>query len=81
MPKLEAVALGNGNYQLHMRFSNATREPLLVSLACIYEGETRAGRVIRAVEFPVNTFRDIVMEMTGDPGRKLNIHANAVPSP
>lgn len=80
MPRLEAVGLENGNYQLHMRFSNATQEPLHVSLVCIYEGETRAERVIRSVEFPVNAFRDIVMELESRGERKLNIHANAVPA-
>lgn len=80
MPKLEAIGLPEGGYQLHMRFSNTTTETLIVSLICTYEGETRAERVIRAVEFPVNSFRDIVMDMEGDPGRKLNIHANAAPA-
>lgn len=79
MPKLEAVGLTKGGYQLHMRFSNATQEPLHVSLVCVYEGESRAERVIKSVEFPVNTYRDIVMDLEGDPGRKLNIRANADP--
>ncbi len=80
MPRLEAVGLDNGNYELRMRFSNATQEPLYVSLVCTYEGEANAERVIRSVEFPVNAFRDIVMELEGKSERKLNIQANAVPA-
>jgi hypothetical protein len=79
MPKLEAVGRDKGGYQLHMRFSNATQAPLHVSLVCVYEGESRSERVIKSVEFPVNTYRDIVMDLEGDPGRKLNIRANAEP--
>lgn len=78
MPKLDAVEIGTGRYQLRMRFSNATETPLFVTLNCIYEGESRSERLIRAVEFPVNTFRDIALDLDGAPGRKLNIQATAV---
>lgn len=81
MPRLEAVATGPNSYQLRMRFSNSTKEPIYVSLVCTYDGEKNAARVIRSLEFPVNTFRDIVMDLEGDPGRKLNIRASASSTP
>lgn len=80
MPKLEAVALDRDTFQLRMRFSNASDEPLYVSLACIYEGETRAARTIRRVRFPVNTYRDIAVDLEGDVSRKIQIQATATPA-
>ena len=79
MPKLEAVALPAGGYQLRVRFSNASETPLYVSFYCIYDGETKATRSVRHVEFPVNTFRDIALDLEGDVSRKLNIRASASP--
>ena len=81
MPKLDAVANGPSAYQLRMRFSNATTRPLAVSLVCTYAGEQRAARVIQAVAFPVSTFRDIVIDLEGDPSRKMSIRASAIPIP
>lgn len=80
MPKLEAATLDPETFQLRMRFSNASDEPLNVSLVCIYEGETRAARSIRHVQFPVNTFRDIAFDLDGDVSRKVSIQATAVPA-
>lgn len=79
MPKLEAVALPAGGYQLRVRFSNASETPLYVSVHCIYDGETKATRSVRHIEFPVNTFRDIALDLEGDVSRKLNIRASASP--
>jgi hypothetical protein len=79
MPKLEAVDLPGDGYQLRLRFSNASETPLYVSFYCIYDGETKATRSVRHVEFPVNTFRDIALDLEGDVSRKLNIRASALP--
>jgi hypothetical protein len=79
MPKLEAVDLPGGGYQLRVRFSNASQTPLQVSFYCIYDGETKATRSVRHIEFPVNTFRDIALDLEGDVSRKLNIRASALP--
>jgi hypothetical protein len=78
MPRLEAVTLDPKTFQLRMRFSNASDTPLYVSLVCTYEGESRAAHSIRRVQFPVNTFRDIALDLQGDPSRKLNIQATAI---
>lgn len=81
MPRLEAVASPAGGYQLRMRFCNATNTPLYVSLVCTYEGEKKAARALRSLDFPVNSFRDIAIDLEGDPGRKLDIRASAVTRP
>ncbi len=75
MPRLEAVAHAAGGYQLRMRFSNATATPLAVSLVCTYDGEKKPARVIRELRLPVNSFRDISIDLEGDPARKLDIRA------
>jgi hypothetical protein len=77
MPKLAAVVIDNDRYQLRMRFSNATKTPLFVSLACAYAGEEKSARTVHSIEFPVDTFRDITLDLDGDPGRKLHIRASA----
>ncbi len=79
MPRLEAASIDPQTFQLRMRFSNASDSPLYVSLVCAYEGETRAAHTVRRVQFPVNTFRDIALDLQGDPSRKLNIQATAIP--
>lgn len=79
MPRLEAASIDPRTFQLRMRFSNASDGPLYVSLVCTYEGETRAAHTIRRVRFPVNTFRDIALDLQGNPSRKLYIQATAIP--
>lgn len=78
MPKLEAVELDGQRFQLRMRFSNASKAPLFVSVVCTYEGDSKAARSVRQVEFPVNTFRDIALDLDGSASRKVNIRASAV---
>lgn len=80
MPKLEAVELEGGRFQLRMRYTNASSAPLLVSVVCTYDGEDKAARTVRQVEFPVNTFRDIALDLEGGAARKVNIRASAVPA-
>lgn len=80
MPKLEAAEISADGFQLRMRFRNAVKEPLLVSMVCSFEGEAPARQIIRSVKFPVNTFRDITMDLTGDPEQKISIRASAVPA-
>lgn len=78
MPKMEAVVIGESRYQLRLRLTNSTEKTLLVTLDCIYEGEKRAARTAHSIEFPVETYRDVVFDLEGDPGRKLHIRANGV---
>jgi hypothetical protein len=80
MPKLEAAEISADGFQLRMRFRNAVSEPLLVSMVCEFEGEKPVRQVIRSVKFPVNTFRDITLDLTGDPEQKISIRASAVPA-
>lgn len=80
MPRLEAAEVSADGFQLRMRFRNAVSEPLLVSMVCTFEGDESVRQVIRSVKFPVNTFRDITMDLTGDPEQKISIRASAVPA-
>ncbi len=80
MPRLEAVEISEDGFQLRVRFRNAVDEPLVVSMVCVFEGDKRARQVIRSLQFPVNTFRDITLDLSGDPTRKISIRANAVPA-
>jgi hypothetical protein len=63
-----------------MRFSNASDRPLYVSLVCTYDGDTQAIRSVRRVQFPVNTYRDIALDLDGDVSRKIQILATATPA-
>lgn len=81
MPKLEAVPAGKDGFQLRMRFSNKGKEPLVVAVTCVYEeAGGRATRGVRRLEFPVNSFRDIAIDLPGDVSRKVTIRASAAPS-
>lgn len=80
MPRLEAAEIGKDGFQLRMRFRNAANEPLLVSMVCMFEAGKPAQHIVRALQFPVDTFRDITMDLTGDPEQKIRIRASAVPA-
>jgi hypothetical protein len=80
MPKLEAAEISADGFQLRMRFRNAVKEPLLVSMVCAFEGDASTRQIIRSVKFPVNTFRDITIDLVGNPGQRISIRASAVPA-
>ncbi len=80
MPRLEAVEISEDGYQLRIRFRNAVSEPLLVSMVWALDGEMADRQIIRSVNFPVNTFRDITIDLTGNPEQKISIRASAVPA-
>ena len=50
-----------------------------VIVADIAKGDFPHYRSVRHIEFPVNTFRDIALDLEGDVSRKLNIRASASP--
>lgn len=81
MPRLEAAEVDATRFQLRMRFSNAGKTPLFVSLVCAYDGDAKSARTVRQLEFPVNTFRDIAIDLEGDASRKVNIRATAAEAP
>ena len=80
MPRLEAAEVSADGFQLRMRFRNAVNEPLLVSMVCTFEGGETTRQVINSVKFPVNTFRDITLDLKGSPEQKISIRASAVPA-
>jgi hypothetical protein len=49
-------------------------------MVCAFEGDASTRQIIRSVKFPVNTFRDITIDLVGNPGQRISIRASAVPA-
>jgi hypothetical protein len=81
MPKLEAVVTGPDRFQLRVRFANPGKKTIVVSLVCTYAGESKSARRVKNLAFPVNTYRDMAIDFTGQPDRTLYIRASAVAAP
>jgi hypothetical protein len=79
MPRLEAIVSSPDTFQLRIRFANPGNEHIHVSLSCTYADDDKGARRVKNLAFPVNTYRDIAIDLKGTPERTLYIRATAAP--